>query len=63
MALYCALPIRSRRREGAILVVGAIRWSGDEYGYCFLAPNERSPAPFLDGNKTLTRRGERLGCA
>jgi hypothetical protein len=63
MALSCALPIRSRRREGAVVVVGAIGWSGDECGYRFLGPNERSPALFLDGNKTLTRRCERLGCA
>jgi hypothetical protein len=63
MALSCALPIRSRRREGAVVVVGAITWSGEESGYDFLGPNESNPALFLDGNKTLTRRGERLGCA
>jgi hypothetical protein len=63
MALSCALPIRSRRREGAVVVVGAIRWSGGECGYGFLGPNESKLALFLDGNKTLTRRGERRGCA
>ena len=45
------------------MAVGTVRWSGEKGGYRFLAPNESSPALFLDGDKRLTRRGERLGCA